>query len=110
MKALATMLTQDTVPGHKMSKDLATWQMSCILEELYHINDRVLNGDYTERAGLKKAKTLLADHTQSLSSLPGMVEAWVDVSVAYGGFIQVSWRFVWNDGDIQRGNCIPVRK
>lgn len=93
-----------------MSKDLATWQMSCILEELYHINDRVIQGDYTERGGLKKAKTLMAEHIKSLSSLPGMIEAWVDVSVAYGGFIQVSWRFVWNDGEVQRGNVIPVRK
>ncbi len=93
-----------------MSKDLATWQMSCILEELYHINDRVIQGDYTERGGLAKAKSFLADHKASLSSLPGMVEAWVDVSVAYGGFIQISWRFVWNDGETQRGNCVPVRK
>lgn len=93
-----------------MSKDLATWQMSCILEELYHINDRVVQGDYSSRAGLTKAKTLMADHQASLSLLPGMIEAWADVSVAYGGFIQISWRFVWTDGEIQRGNCVPVRK
>lgn len=93
-----------------MSKDLATWQMSCILEELYHINDRVIQGDYTERGGLAKAKKFIADHQASLATLPGMVEAWVDVSVAYGGFIQISWRFVWHDGETQRGNCVPVRK
>lgn len=104
------MLTQSTLPFHKMSKDLATWQMSCILEELFHINDRVIQGDYSESAGLKKAKTLMADHQASLASLPGMVEAWSDVSVAYGGFIQISWRFVWADGEIIKGNCVPVRK
>ena len=93
-----------------MSKDLATWQMSCILEEFYHINDRIVQGDYTERAGLAKGKALMAEHRASLASLPGMLEAWVDVSVAYGGFIQVSWRFVWHDGEIIRGNVVPVRK
>jgi hypothetical protein len=109
VKHLATMMTQDTVPA-QMSKDLATWQMSCILEELYHINDRVIQGDFSEMGGLKKAKAMLGEHQASLSSLPGMIEAWVDCSVAYGGFIQISWRFVWSDGETQRGNCVPVRK
>ena len=104
------MLTQGTLLFEKMSKDLATWQMSCILEELFHINDRVIQGDYSSRAGLTKAKTLMASHQASLSSLPGMIEAWADVSVAYGGFIQISYRFVFADGEIIRGNCVPVRK
>lgn len=93
-----------------MSKDLATWQMSCILEELFHINERLIQGDLTQWGALKKAKGFLDEHKASLASLPGMREAWVDISMAYGGFIQISWRFDWQDGEVQRGNCVPVRR
>ena len=47
MNTLAHSITMTIEDCPNMSKDLATWQMSCILEELYHINDRVLQGDYT---------------------------------------------------------------
>jgi hypothetical protein len=110
VNTLAHSITMTIEDCPNMSKDLATWQMSCILEELFHINDRIIQGDCSSWGGLKKAQTFLADHQASLQSLPGMVEAWVQVSSAYGGFVQISWRFVWNDGDIQRGNAIPVRK
>jgi len=93
-----------------MSKDLATFCLHNVMQEFYFLNDRILFGDMSERAVLKKAREMLADEQKHLASLPGCTEAWVDAHIAYGGMLALSYRITWQDGDEQKGYVIPVRK
>lgn len=93
-----------------MSKDLATFNLHSTLQEFYFLNDRILFGDMTERAVLKKAKDMLVEEQKYLASLPGCTEAWLDAHIAYGGMLALSYRVTWQDGEVQKGYVIPVRK
>lgn len=93
-----------------MSKDLATFCLHNVMQEFYYLNDRILFGDMTERAVLKKAKEILADEQKHLATLPGCTEAWLDAHIAYGGMLALSYRVTWQDGEVQKGYVIPVRK
>ncbi len=100
------MINQPT----NMSKDLATFTLHNILQEFMCLNDRILCGDLSERAVVKKAKDILADEQKHLATLPGCTEAWLDAHIAYGGLLALSYRITWQDGDVQKGYSMPVRK
>lgn len=91
-------------------KDLATFTLHHILQEFYYMNDRLLQGDLSEAGVLKKAKKLLADEEVRLKELQFIKEVWLDAHIAYGGFLAFSYRLTWEDGEVQKGYSIPVRK
>jgi hypothetical protein len=97
-------------PPLQMSKDLATFCLHNLLQEFYYLNDRILFGDMTEKAVLKKAKEILADEQKHLATLAGCTDAWLDAHIAYGGFLALSYRVTWQDGEVQKGYAMPVRK
>lgn len=97
-------------PPPQVSKDLATFTLHNVLQEFYFLNDLLLQGDLTEKGVLKKAKAMLADEEQHLKSLPFIKEVWLDAHIAYGGFLALSYRLTWEDGEVQKGYSMPVRK
>jgi hypothetical protein len=101
---------QYTPTPTQVSKDLATFTLHNLLQEFYFLNDRLLQGDLTEKGVLKKAKAMLADEEAHLKSLPYIREVWLDAHIAYGGFLALSYRLTWEDGEEQKGYTMPVRK
>lgn len=99
-----------TPPPPQVSKDLATFTLHNVLQEFYFLNDRLLQGDLSEKGVLKKAKAILAVEEAHLKTLPFINEVWLDAHIAYGGFLALSYRLTWKDGDEQKGYTIPVRK
>jgi len=97
-------------PPPQVSKDLATFALHNLLQEFYFLNDRLLQGDLTEKGVLKKAKAMLADEEAHLKTLPFICEVWLDAHIAYGGFLALSYRLTWEDGEVQKGYTMPVRK
>lgn len=93
-----------------MGKDIATFQIHCLLQELYHLNDAVINGDLTDKAAQHQAQTWADELKPHLLKLDGMKEAWLCASISFGGVINLSWQLDWQDGDKQIGNTTPVRK
>jgi hypothetical protein len=93
-----------------MRKDFATFILHNLIQEFYYFNDRIIFGDMSEKAVLKKAKDILADEQVRLAALDGCTEAWLDAHIGFGGFLTLSYRVTWKDGDVQRGNAMPVRK
>ena len=96
-------------PKH-MSKDLATFTLHNVIQEFYCFNDRILFGDMSEKAVLKQAKDILADEQKHLATRPGCTDAWLDAHIAYGGLLALSYRITWQDGEVQKGYVMPVRK
>ena len=94
----------------QVSKDLATFTLHNVLQEFYFLNDRLLQGDLPEKGVLKKAKAILAVEEAHLKTLPYVAEVWLDAHIAYGGFLALSYRVTWQDGDEQKGYAMPVRK
>lgn len=94
----------------QVSKDLATFTLHNVLQEFYFLNDRLLQGDLTEKGVLKKAKAILAVEEAHLKTLPYVCEVWLDAHISYGGFLALSYRVTWQDGDEQKGYAMPVRK
>ena len=92
-----------------MSKDQATFILHNLLQEFYYLNDRILFGDLSQTAVLKKAKHVLAEEQVYLAAIPGCTDAWLDAYIA-GGLVAVSYRITWADGEIIKGNAMPVRK
>jgi len=101
---------QYTPTPTQVSKDLATFILHNLLQEFYFLNDRLLQGDLTEKGVLKKAKAMLADEEAHLKTLPYIREVWLDAHIAYGGFLALSYRLTWEDGEEQKGYAMPVRK
>lgn len=97
-------------PPPQVSKDLATFTLHNVLQEFYFLNDRLLQGDLTEKGVLKKAKAILAVEEAHLKTLPFICEVWLDAHIAYGGFLALSYRLTWEDGEVQKGYVMPVRK
>lgn len=97
-------------PPPQVSKDLATFTLHNVLQEFYFLNDRLLQGDLTEKGVLKKAKAILAVEEAHLKTLPFIKEVWLDADIAYGGFLALSYRLIWEDGEVQKGYSMPVRK
>lgn len=93
-----------------MSKDQMTWQISCQIEEIKLLNDRILCGDYTSKGALAIAKEWMADLQERLKASPGVSEAWASASLGYGGIISISWQITFGDGETLRGNVTPVRR
>ena len=101
---------QYTPTPTQVSKDLATFALHNLINEFLFLNDRLLQGDLTEKGVLKKAKAMLADEEAHLKTLPYITEVWLDAHIAYGGFLALSYRVTWQDGDVQKGYTMPVRK
>lgn len=93
-----------------MSKDQVNWQVHCLIQELYFLNDRLIDGDHTERSALKVAKGWAADLKERLSLTEGVSQAWTDVHIAYGGFVCLSWNVTFYNGETIKGALTPVRK
>lgn len=97
-------------PPQQVSKDLATFTLHSVIQEFYYLNDRLLQGDLTEKGVTKKAKEILAIEEAYLKTLPYIKEVWLDAHIAYGGFLALSYRLTWDDGEVQKGYTMPVRK
>lgn len=93
-----------------MSKDQVNWQVHCLIQELYFLNDRLIDGDHTERSALKVAKGWATDLADRLRQLEGVSQAWADVHIAYGGFVCLSWSVTLYNGETIKGAVTPVRK
>jgi hypothetical protein len=93
-----------------MSKDQITWQISCLIEEIKLLNDRIICGDYTPKGAEKMGKEWGADLQQRLKDSPDVAEAWVSVAITYGGTLSMSWQISFNDGDKVNGNVTPIRR
>ena len=93
-----------------MSKDQATFQVHCLLQEIYFLNDAVINGDLTSKTACKRAQDWADEMKTHLLKLDRLTEAWVVASISYGGLVTISWEIKWDDGDCSRGNQTPVRQ
>jgi hypothetical protein len=99
-----------TIYPQAMSKDQVNWQVHCIIQELYFLNDRLIQGDHTERSALKVAKGWATDLADRLRQIDSVTEAWTDVHIAYGGFVCLSWNVTLYNGETIKGALTPVRK
>lgn len=90
--------------------DQVCWQIHCLLQEIYFLNDRLIQGDHTERSATKVAKGWAKDLEQRLNELPEVKEAWADAHCAYGGRICLSYCVTMQTGEIRKASLTPVRK
>lgn len=99
-----------TLHPQAMSKDQINWQVHCLLQELQFLNDRLIEGDHTERSALKVAKGWATDLADRLRQIENVSQAWADVHIAYGGFVCLSWNVTLYNGETIKGALTPVRK
>lgn len=93
-----------------MSKDQTIWQISCQIEELKLLNDRIICGDHTSKGALNIAKEWISDLESRIRQSPRVSEAWMSVSITYGGVLSLSWQITYDDKETIRGNVTPVRR
>ena len=90
--------------------DQVCWQIHCLLQEVYFLNDRLIQGDHTERSATKVAKGWAKDLEARLMELPEVKQAWVDAHCAYGGRICLSYEVTMQTGEVRKAAVTPVRK
>ena len=90
--------------------DQVCWLIHCLLQDIYYLNDRLIQGDHTERSATKVGKGLAKDLEARLNELPEVKEAWADAHCAYGGRICLTYQVIMQTGEVRKAALTPVRK
>jgi len=79
-----------------------------LLSEIYYLNERIMCGDIIHaNYALPKANRLVAQYKRVLIS-EGAKNLWMEASIMSGGFIGVSYSYVY-DGHEIKGSQTPHR-